>query len=108
MPYKNKEKQKQAKHESYLRNKHKIIDSNRKRRKEYREWFRELRSTLSCKECEENHPATLDFHHPDNNKEANVSRLVRSLYPKKRILAEIAKCIVLCANCHRKIHYIEE
>jgi len=29
-------------------------------------------------------------------------------YSLKRIALEIAKCIVLCANCHRIVHWDEE
>jgi len=28
-------------------------------------------------------------------------------WSRKRILDEVAKCIVLCANCHRKMHWVE-
>jgi hypothetical protein len=33
--------------------------------------------------------------------------MVTSNYSKERIKKEIDKCIVLCANCHRKEHYAE-
>jgi len=107
MPYKDKEKQKEAQHRSYLKHKELVRDRNRERRKEYKEWFAEIRSKLKCQECGENHIAVLDFHHTDDNKEGGVGRLVRSLYPKEKILKEIAKCIVLCSNCHRKLHFWE-
>lgn len=44
-------------------------------------------------------PAALEFDHANGNKEANVSRLIGSTWT--RILAEIDKCDVVCANCHR-------
>jgi hypothetical protein len=62
---------------------------------------------LRCEHCGEDHPATFDFHHvkkdPDNVK---VHKLIKNGAYKK-ILEEIKKCIVLCANCHRKHHYEE-
>lgn len=106
MAYKDSAEHKKRKHEYYLRNKEKAKDNVRKRRKEYIVWFEEIKSHLECKECGNNHPAVLDFHHrnPDE-KESVVSALIASLYPKKKILAEIAKCDIFCANCHRIYHW---
>jgi hypothetical protein len=67
-------------------------------------WFWELKCTLQCKKCNEKHPACLDFHHRDFSvKENNVSQLVYRV-SKEKVLAEIEKCDILCANCHRKFH----
>ncbi len=47
-------------------------------------------------------PIVMDFHHRDPaTKEFDVSRAGRS-YAK--LAAEVAKCDVLCANCHRMEH----
>lgn len=54
-----------------------------------------------CTQCSEKEPAVLDFHHL-GDKDVNVSTMLAM--SRIRILAEIAKCIVLCANCHRKVH----
>lgn len=67
-------------------------------------WFRDYRRTQKCARCPENHEATLDFHHIEGKKieltvAANRGWSIESL--KK----EIAKCIVLCSNCHRKEHH---
>ena len=44
----------------------------------------------------------LDFDHV-GDKVADVSALVRThLWPWERVLGEIAKCEVVCANCHRR------
>ena len=60
-----------------------------------------------CVKCGENDPACLDFHHRDGkrNKLGNIGEIRR--FSNERILAEIAKCDVLCANCHRKHHHSE-
>ena len=77
------------------------------RRKEFKEWFNEYKSTLKCVKCGFSHPAALDFHHTDPSiKEDDVAKL-KTMTNKKRLLDEISKCIVLCANCHR-IHHYEE
>lgn len=72
------------------------------RYKERMEFVRSLKT--SCSQCGENHPAVLDFHHTDpTEKEISVSQSKS----KKQILSEIQKCIVLCSNCHRKLHWKE-
>ena len=56
-----------------------------------------------CSHCPEECIACLDFHHTDDNKENCVSYLLgKARY--NNALAEANKCIVLCANCHRKYH----
>ena len=44
----------------------------------------------------------LEFdHHDGTTKAADVSVLARSGYPLSRVEAEVLKCDVRCANCHR-------
>jgi hypothetical protein len=68
-------------------------------------WFIELKKTLSCQRCPESHWACLDFHHRDpSTKTRMISRMVAAAMSVEKILAEIAKCDIICANCHRKLH----
>ncbi len=47
--------------------------------------------------------SALDLHHLDPlEKDVHVSSMWT--YTETRILAEIKKCVVLCANCHREVH----
>lgn len=51
----------------------------------------------------------LDFHHIDpNNKEFNISHAIRNSHSWERLKIELDKCILLCANCHRELHYTEK
>jgi hypothetical protein len=61
---------------------------------------------VSCKVCGEVEKCCLDFHHL-YNKEVEISQL--KTYKNQNKIAkllesELAKCVVLCANCHRKVH----
>lgn len=68
-------------------------------------WFEEYKQELSCRRCGESHPAVLQFHHEDPaQKEIMLSDAIRRAWSRDRILAEAAKCEVLCANCHAKHH----
>jgi hypothetical protein len=71
-----------------------------------KKWMNEIKSTLKCEKCGENHIATLDFHHINpNEKEFQIAQ---SYFSKEKILEEMKKCIVLCSNCHRKLHWEEK
>jgi len=54
-------------------------------------------------------PSTcFDFHHLEN-KEYTIGKLIHSWASKfGKIKEELKKCILLCANCHRKLHFIEK
>lgn len=61
-----------------------------------------------CVDCPERDPAVLEFDHRDpSQKIAEVAVLVRARHSWASILAEILKCDVRCANCHRKRHWRE-
>lgn len=49
----------------------------------------------------------LDFHHA-NSKDKEFQISASSLkFRDERVVDELNKCILLCANCHREIHYKE-
>ena len=81
----------------------------KKRRAELRKWFREeVLAKKSCSKCPESHIACLDFHHRNpKEKDFAVSRAIDRKCSKEKILKEIAKCDILCSNCHRKLHWEE-
>ena len=59
----------------------------------------------SCEICGYNKcVAALDFHHTDPNcKDFQISRShTKSL---AKVKPELDKCILLCSNCHRELHY---
>ena len=59
----------------------------------------------ACHACERSYPAAaFEFHHWDaKTKEFAVgSDGFNRRWPS--ILAELAKCVMLCANCHREVH----
>lgn len=106
MPYKDKDRQKKAQHESYLRNKEKVISAQQVRRNQARFHLQKRKGESGCKECGERHIAVLVFHHRDpNEKEADSTKMINDKWLIQRIDEELEKCDVLCANCHRKLHW---
>lgn len=56
-----------------------------------------------CADCGVSYPPyVLDFDHLGDDKLDNVSRLVGSKASEEAIRSEIAKCEVVCSNCHRE------
>lgn len=66
------------------------------------EWYRQLKQSSGCIICGEKEACCLDFHHIRDKKFVISTSVGR--FSRKEILEEIKKCIVVCANCHRKIH----
>lgn len=58
-----------------------------------------------CTDCGESDPVVLEFDHL-RDKEVSISKLVRDRAKPERLDREIAKCEVVCANCHRRRTYM--
>jgi|FAXJ01.1.fsa_nt_gi hypothetical protein len=82
------------------------IDSNHyKFLEEMRGKCNQLKHIAGCHFCRESEPICLDFHHRDpKEKEYLISSMIVTHKTWEQIQSEIGKCIVVCANCHRKIH----
>ena len=96
--------QKKYRREHYEENRKKYIEKAKKWKQGRVEWWREYKAKFKCSICGESHVACIDFHHPNDDKEETVSTLIAKA-SMKRIMSEISKCIPVCSNCHRKIHY---
>jgi hypothetical protein len=58
-------------------------------------------SDKKCVDCDEKDPVVLEFDHKEpGKKKYSVSEISRRSW--KRTLAEISKCEIRCANCHRR------
>ena len=77
-------------------------ERNRRKYEHKKEILQELKS-VGCCICGEKEPCCLDFHHIDQeHKEFNMGSALNKTDGK--IVAEATKCVVVCSNCHRKIH----
>ena len=55
-----------------------------------------------CVDCGEKDPIVLEFDHVKGKKISGVGEMVRTKTNWKIIKSEIDKCLVRCANCHRR------
>ena len=84
--------------------------SKQKRREQraHVDWFDGYKQTCKCAHCGNTDHRTLQFHHRDpSDKEDDVCMLVGRKNSRERVLAEVAKCDCLCANCHSILHHEE-
>jgi hypothetical protein len=92
----------------YQSHKQEVVERRKKRQKDIWNWFRTYKSGLSCMDCGISHPAVLQFHHRDRaDKSFTISKVINRASSLKQITDEIAKCDVVCVNCHAKRHWSE-
>ena len=110
MPYKDeairKAKQKVYARKWYEGNRQEVIKRARKGRDRDRERWIAYKTKQRCSHCRKKHPAIIDFHHVIKEGKRSVNYLA----VRKRNIAEAIKeaeekCIPLCANCHRILHW---
>jgi len=106
MPFKNLENRKEFRRKWYAKNKGSEKAHVKRRKNEIKKWFEDYKRNLKCSNCAESHPAIIDFHHEGHRKkEREISFMVANGYSVDKIKDELKKCRILCANCHRKLHW---
>jgi hypothetical protein len=102
----NREKCRESGRRHYAAHKDRVKGWVRDRERKKRAWLNGLKGQFRC-ECGEDRLPCLDFHHISSDKEINLGEAIKRGWGKQRILDEIAKCKVICANCHRYLHWLE-
>ncbi len=101
-------RRKLAKVNNYIRGIPRVVvrkDRQRTRLLEARNFVEKWKSEHPCLVCEEKETVCLDFHHLDaTKKDLSVSEAVSRGWKIHRIKKEIKKCVIICSNCHRKVH----
>ena len=70
-----------------------------------KELVKNVKQESECVVCSEEAPCCLDFHHPpDVEKRGSVGQMIYKSGPIKKLRKEIEKCVIICSNCHRKLH----
>ena len=87
----------------YKRNHPEVSEQRHKKKLQY---IQNYKLSKGCSICGYNKdPRYLGFHHPDDNKEYDVSSLINRDSSLKNIKKEMDKCILLCRVCHAKLHW---
>lgn len=94
----------------YQKNKERYIQKAKRNRTKYIESLDNYKKTLNCFDCGKSFEDCwwiCDFHHLGDDKSFNIAN--KKGYLKiESIKEELDKCIPLCANCHRTLHWKEK
>lgn len=117
MPYKNPEDAKAHKKKYYHENKESIkakraLPENMvaarirdKKRRQSRKQLAVDKLGGKCFDCKQEYPLPCyDFHH-ENPEEKDFDPCIGLTKSLAKFLAEVEKCVLLCANCHRIRHF---
>ena len=109
MPFKDREKQREASRRHYAKHRDKVIAKAKVLSKHAKDRARAyINAHLlnnPCVDCGEADIIVLEFDHVGGDKHFNISDATRLGYGMPKLKAEMAKCEVRCANCHRKKTY---
>lgn len=84
-----------------LGQKEKTLTRNKDKRNKIRKYIQECKTGKACIDCKEDYPYwIMDFDHLEN-KSFNVSSFYNSTLSIEKVVEEIAKCEIVCSNCHR-------
>lgn len=78
------------------------------RRKKTLEWFIDYKKKQKCIRCEEADFRCLDFHHTGGKDGGILDLIYKRGYSIERIKKELERCVPMCSNCHRILHWDEK
>lgn len=86
---------------AHQHNHRRYANQKRYRRRNRQRLWEYLRGK-SCVDCGNRDPIVLEFDHVRGDKIANLSEMVSNGFPWRHVAAELEKCDIRCANCHRR------
>lgn len=99
-------KQKEWKKNEYESNKEKHRLKQQERRKEIRILVESLKEP--CIVCGEDDKCCIDFHHTNpEEKDFAIADVGTRKWSDKKIIEEVKKCVSICSNHHRQLHYYD-
>ena len=116
VPYKDQERQQDAQRKSYARNRVRISEQRKANRdhinltkkenhRTKRDRVSAIKEASPCADCGVSYPAVvMEFDHVRGDKITSVSMMISCLASWEAIEEEIAKCELVCSNCHRLRH----
>ena len=99
------DQQRQYHRDWYHKNAEKRLADKRRYQAAIRQELEAIKTERGCQECGERDFRCLDFHHRDPEEKMLQLGCSYRRVGREKIMAEVEKCSVLCANCHRKHHY---
>lgn len=72
--------------------------------RKYQKVLNDYKKQNGCIKCGTKDHRVLEFHHT-SDKEFSIGTARYNHFGIERVKKEIKKCVVICANCHRIIHY---
>ena len=99
-------KQQEWKKNHYKNNLEYFRVKQQNRRVEIRELVNSLKTP--CIVCGENDKCCIDFHHLNpEEKDFEIGDAGKHKWGNKKIIEEINKCVCLCSNHHKKLHFYD-
>jgi len=107
MPYKDPQKQKEALARYFQENKERLRKAQNKKRGLLRRAIQEAKTDVPCADCKEVFPYyVMDFDHRPGVKKEFTIGTTSNATSMEALIAEMAKCDIVCANCHRHRTFI--
>ena len=87
--------------DQYKANKKKYLKRAKASKAKLEEEVRQIKEKTPCADCGKFWPYyVMQFDHVDDNKVDDVSKILRHTGSRPKVMKEISKCEVVCANCH--------
>lgn len=102
MPYKDPAKRREALKRWYEGHKQEQIRRVKDNSKKNRQSVYDYKEATPCTDCGGYYPHyVMEFDHVRGEKEGHVANMVNRNFSNRKVWAEIEKCELVCANCHR-------
>lgn len=82
----------------------KLKENHKKQTDTLKQYVLQLKQQSKCTICGDSRWYVLDFHHT-RDKKYSIAELVKRGCSIATLQKELEKCVPLCANCHREVHY---